>query len=278
MTEHPMQAHLSHRRAFLEAAMLALLAAAASLLALAAGDKQPVAAEQDQVSALLSRIEQRADQIDTLHAKLTYDRIQGLLGDKQRRFGELWYDGRTPARFAVHFDKLYVNGRGDKQNRWYIFDGQWLVERLDDRKQFIKRQIVAPPTKDNPRPKQADPLALGEGPFPVPIKIKKDQVLKRFDVKLIEADEKTDPKGAPTHHLRLTPKKDRPIDLTQIDLWFDQSSLLPVKVRTTDDSENETVVSLRNAVTNKPIDKKTFDTSVPKTRGWLIEIKPWEGK
>ena len=262
--------------AFIEAAMLALLAALASLVGVTFSAQPQEKDGPGPAADLLARIEARSHGLTTLHAKLTYDRIQGLLGDKQRRVGELWYAGGPPARFAVHFDKLLVNRRAVQQDRWYIFDGQWLVERLDDKKQFIKRQVVAPPTKDAPNPKPADPLALGQGPFPVPIKIKKDEVLKRFEVTIIDPSAKDDPKDTKTHHLRLVPKKDRRNILTRIDLWFDQSTLLPVQVRTMDESENETVVALRDTKVDEPIEKETFDTAVPKGDGWLIEIKPWE--
>src|SRR5690606_9605697 len=107
------------------------------------GDDTPAAPQKPAVSpevdAWLTKLEARSDEIRTLTARLRYDKIDALLGDEQRRFGMLHYQAGPPARFAVHFDRLVVDGnRGRQQNRWYVFDGRWLVERLDDEKQFRK--------------------------------------------------------------------------------------------------------------------------------------------
>lgn len=227
----------------------------------------------------LGKIEARSRHTKTLHAKLRYDRVQGLVGDRQRRFGTLVYDAGPPSRFSVHFDYLLVDRRLDRQDRWYVFDGQWLVERYDQDKLFIKRQVVAPDTPDTPDSKgngseQADLLALGEGPFPVPVTTNKARILERFEVAVIEPAE-DDPSNS--LHLQLTPKPTHPSPFTRIDLWYDRATLLPARARTVDDSENESTIELSDLKVNDAVLPQLLDTSVPTEPGWRVEVKPWEG-
>jgi hypothetical protein len=225
---------------------------------------QPSDAEQ-----WLDRIEQQARQTQTLHAKLRYDLIQGLLGDEQRRFGTLTYDAGPPARFAVHLDRLVADTALHREDRWYIYDGVWLAERLDKEKMFIRRQLA-------PQGQHADELLdLGEGPFLLPLNLRKDKVLSRFDVTVVEVTEDDPPN---TVHLLLIPKPDVQSEQDQVQLWFDRDSLLPLQVRTISDaeSENESLVVLSDVELNVPSDAATFDTTAPTEPGWEVEIHPLE--
>ena len=216
----------------------------------------------------LKKIADRADKIDTLGAKLRYDRIQGLVGDRQRRFGRLWYQARPTRAFAIHFDRLLIDRALRPQDRTYVFDGTWLAERIGDQKQFFRRQVVPPDRKG------ADPLALGEGPFALPITTDADAVLRRFDVKLNEDDETEEDPGP--IHLVLTPYGQRKPTFTRVDIWYDRQTLLPTRVRTEDRSENISVISLRETETDVEIADDRFDTHPPEERGWRVEIVPWD--
>lgn len=223
---------------------------------------------QEAAEAWLEKIEQRAADITTLQAEVRYDRIQGLVGDSQRRFGSLVYVMGPPARFAVHFDLLLADTRLDRQDRRYIFDGQWLVERYDNEKLFIKRQIVPPPVPgEEARP--PDVLALGAGPFAVPITQKKDEVLRQFEVAIVEPQE-GDPENSV--HLKLTPRFGKPTEFTEIDVWYNRESLLPLRVRTIDESENESVIQLSNVRLNDPVEPVLIDTAEPADPGWRVEV------
>lgn len=219
---------------------------------------------------LLTRIEAKAKDLRTFKADLRYDRNQVLVGDKQRRFGKIVYVVGPPAKFAVQFDRLLVDGRVEQQNQWFIYDAKWLVERNDAEKSFIKRQVVPP---DAPKD-QSDPLNLGEGPFALPITTKKDQILKKFDVVIEPQMKETDPKN--TVHLKLTPRAGVKSDLTRIDLWYDLETLLPTQARTLDESENETVILVNKIVVNEPVEDQVFDAAEPKDRGWSVQVVPWE--
>lgn len=224
------------------------------------------------VAAWLDLLEVQSKKTRTLTAKVRYDRIQNLLGDEQRRFGKLIYEAGPPAKFAVHFDNLIVGKAVRPQNRWYIFDGKWLVEKLEDKKQFFKWQVVAPDAK----PEEADPLGVGRGPFVVPVALKKNLLLKRFEASLIAADAEADPKNSV--HLLLKPREGQRSNFTEIHLWYDRDTLLPQRARTLDGSKNESIIDLSSVEVNGTIEAKSLDTSEPKEGGWEVQITPWGEK
>jgi len=225
-----------------------------------AGDATPEAI------ALLDKIQARAPDIKSIQADIRYDRIVPLVGDKQRRFGTLLYLTAAPAKFSIHFDRLLVDGRTDKQDRWYIFDGVWLVERLDDKKQFFKRQITKPDAAD------ADPLGSGKGPFIIPLSLKKDRVLARFEASTLPVKDK---EPANTTHLLLKPRADSRSEFTEIHIWVSNESLVPVRVKTVNDSGNESVIDLTDIKLNQADAPQTVETAEPKEGGWQVSVTPW---
>ena len=231
------------------------------------GNRQPEPAPSNPVNDWLSRIEATHGRIKTLSATLKYDYNQIKLGDRQRRFGRLIYVEGPPPKFAVHFDQLVVNRRGRAQNRWYIFDGRYLVERHEDQtpKRFSRREVAAPEAI-----KKGNPLTNGDGPFVIPLPVRKDRLLERFQVTL-EPPQKTDPPD--TIHLHLIPKPGRSIDFVELHLWHDRESLLPVKARTVSKSHYESILWLdpKTARINEPVDERLIDTRLPTGPDWQVD-------
>ena len=210
----------------------------------------------------LEKIEQRATDIHTLTANLRYDNNQLLLGDEQRRFGKLEYEAGPPPRFAIHFDRKMVDGHWTEPDLWYLYDGRWLLKRDHENKTAVRYQLI-------PDDEEAGgEMELGEGPFPIPLNLKKDKVLAKFDVEVVEPAEDGPENSV---HLKLTPREDHETDLTQIDLWFDRESLLPVSVSSLDDSETQTVVRLTEVQVNADLPDQAFDTALPRDLGWQTD-------
>jgi len=228
----------------------------------AANDAEP--AIDPQVEALLDRIEAAAAQTQTLKADLRYDRVQGLLGDEQRRFGELRYAAGTPAKFAAHFDKLLVDGKARRIDLGYTFDGVWLAERNGEDKTFVRRQLV-------PEDEAGQPMELGHSPFVLPLDARKADIVARFHIALADPAD-SDPKD--TVHLILTPRDSRRMAQKQIDLWYDAESMRPVRISSLDESQNLSVIDLMKVQVNKPLGDKTFDTTPPTGGGWSVQVHP----
>lgn len=258
-----------------------------------------------QAVAFLDRLERRLERITSFQAALVYTAEQPLLGDKQTRIGRVSYVAGPPARFNVTFEQLLIGQALRPRRRSYIFDGTWLVERYPREKLFIKRQVVAPG-------ESFDPLKLGQGPFPLPLGQKRDEVVGRFKVDLISAPDlapdgqavidadspahaqpadqatadRPDAQGAdpPAWHLRLTPRLDpgtgKPIvDFQQVDIWYDAATLIPRQVRAVEASNQIKTVRIRDVqldALEADDQAALFDTTAPAPgSGWRVEIKPW---
>ncbi len=224
--------------------------------------------DENSAEIWLERIEAAAGGVTTLTAKLRYDRNQLLLGDEQRRFGTLVYQAGPPPKFEVHFDKKFVDGAWSQPDLYYIYDGQWLLKRDHENKAAVRYQLVpddGADAPDNPVPRE---MELGEGPFPIPLNLKKDRVLARFDV-LVKPGHEDDPDNSV--HLTLTPREGNETDLAVIDLWFDRETLQPVSVSTLDESDTQTVVHLNETELNAELPEQTFDTALPTEPGWQTD-------
>lgn len=245
----------------------------------------PSADEQPSVDALLDQLEHSVDDLTAFTADLHYEKFDPSTDRNEIRRGSviLQIDPKTRARrFALLFNLLAAPIRKTIDVR-YVFDGSWLAEIDADRKQFTKRQIVAPG-------KTFDPLKLGEGPLPLPLGQKKSEVLRRFDVQLIEL-----PKDGPLakltniHGLRLVPKPGTPEakDFLHVDLFYDRTTLLPTGIQTIGarlvdpndpNSRERKTIALRNLQRNPQLtDEQLRSLSIeePDPKQWEVTIEPW---
>ncbi len=230
-----------------------------------------------QAAAWLDKLEARGKTIHSFQAVVMYDKDDTLLGDRQVRTGKVFYQAPDPqkkinARFAILFKQLSVDKKVLNQRMEYIFDGQWLAEVDHPKKTFTRRQVIAPDSSTAFNPLDID------GPFPLPLGQKRQEVLARFDAAVM--DDSTDSGSKPLLHLRLTPKPDAPRikdrrQFDRIDLWFDRDSLLPARVQTVEKAST-TLVTLSQTKLNDPgISADLFKTDPPKDGSWQIQSKPW---
>lgn len=223
----------------------------------------------DDAAAWLDRIEATARGLRTLQARIVYDRISPLTGDQQRRLGTLIYDAGPPGRFAVHLDRLIVDAgggqkRAEPQDRWFIFDGRWLLERDHDQRTAVRRELVRP-DRD---PSSVDLLGDGDGPFILPLRATKQAVLDRYDAALgDDGDEQR-------LHIVLTPHDPDRAGVESVELWYDRATLLPVKARTL--AEDESILTLLEPRVNEAVDAAAFETALPTDAGWTTDVRPYE--
>jgi len=256
--------------------------------------------EFDTADDLLLALEKADADLASLTADITYDRVFEIAGDRQIRKGRLYFvDPRNdpganqpgapakPRKFAIDFKTLQVGNRIDQQDKIMIFDGKWLVEKMPKDKQFIKRQVVAEGEK-------FDPLRVGEGPFPLPIGQKRDDILARYDAQLLPAEDGVigqEPQKKPKEtealiahvkgsaQLKLTPKAARADsdEFTEIRLWYfsdpDHSNrLLPKMARTINRAGDISIVRLDSVMPNSPVPADVLDTSTP-PKDWDARVE-----
>ncbi len=248
------------------------------------------AAPIETADELLAALESAGEAIRRLSADIGYEKTFAIQGDTQIRSGKIVFEslpgetGSAPARrFGITFDRLQVGERVEDEEIEYleqiIFDGEWLAEVHPLEKQFIRRQVVAPGER-------WDPLRVGEGPFPIPIQQKRQDILARFVAELVEGVEALEaPKlqavAQKSYQLKLTPREDAgEQELREIRIWYDKETLLPRIARTVNRAEDVSLVMLKNMRLNEEaeVSEAELSTQPPADlHGWTFSQEEFRG-
>ena len=173
--------------------------------------------------------------------------------DTWTRGGKVWYQQKEEGdpRMRVSFETRVQDNVSSPQKIDYLLNKGWLIDRNYARKMEINRQVLRPGEKMNL-------LKLGEGPFPLPIGQKKEDVHRLFDVRKL--DKATDD-PADTLHIELTPKPGTQFErkFASINVWVDLNSAMPRRIQTVD--KNQTMMrgtDLENIRLNAEINEADF--------------------
>lgn len=251
----------------------------------------PKARRFDSADQLLTALETADRRIASLSSKIriskTFSELEG--GDKQSNFGSLMFISQPPAAgaaegsrgrrmFQVDFDEVEFDKQRQPDKRSFVFDGRWYVERDPALKQIFKREIV-------PAGQEVDPLAIGQGPFWIPIGQRKEQILERFDAELLAPNDGFPVQDqaqlpmwvAQTVQLRLTPRAgvEEARRFREVRIWYRADDLIPRMARTIDASDATTEVFLTDVSVNQPLPKGAFDTKTPE--GWTEDVQNYRG-
>ena len=234
--------------------------------------------------AMLSALEKAGDNIRTLRANVIYDRVDAVSENRERRTGQivLTQDSQQlkSRTLAIMFDQFIdASGHASPQTQRFVFHGGWLFEFDDARHQLIARELVPPG-------EQLDPLRIGEGPVPIPIGQKKDEVLRRFEVQLAPLPEQPLLKRLVNiQGLVMRPKLNAGVDpdLAEIDVWYDLGTLMPVAVAATTKGGDQKILLLTKLELNKELDvtaKALLATDPPATTdkgaAWRRDVRPYK--
>lgn len=240
----------------------------------------------------LLRALETADQgITTLTSSIRYTKKPNELvgGDDEVREGRLWFfsrpsDSGVPAGhaerasaeprpqrlFQIEFTKLTLGNTRRDDRRIWVFDGRWLVE-MDFQTRFVHRREVVRPGE------QADPLALGQGPLPIPIGQKREKIVERFEAALAPFSDGFDPGNAPPSlaetyqlHLKPRPGMQEGRDFREVRIWYRKADLLPRLARAVHKDGSTTEVFLSDMQVNQDIPDTVFGTRTPP--GWSEQI------
>ncbi len=240
------------------------------------------------VDDLLDALEAAETTLNRVRSDVVLIKDPELFGDREVRTGWLAYQRAQGAsdqsikQFKIRFDQMLTGQVIDESPREYIFDGEWLVEKFVNDKQFIKRQMVPPG-------ENWDPLRLGEGPFPVPIGQRRADILREFVAELSEdkAAGLDHPRlieqAATSHQLVLRPRPELAdsADYEIVRIWYDTQTLLPRMIRAIDFAGDTSTVVMRDMRINADadVDAALFDTTPPPVgAGWDVNVEPWRGE
>jgi len=248
----------------------------------AAGKPGEIATASD----LLQQLENSGKGLKTLQSSLRRTRFFSELegGDTHVWTGRLIYDASTQTpppvqtlrRFRIDFDTVARGSVQSNAKTSWIFDGEWLTEVDHTAKQVHKRQIMPPGQR-------VDPLALGEGTFPLPIGQQRDKILERFDAELLPPDRFEYFQGGrlpeplkETYQLRLIPKagRDEGRRLAEARLWYRKSDLLPRMAWTSEPDGSRNEYYLWGMKTNEALAEETFD--VKPQAGWTVQVDTYK--
>ena len=241
-------------------------------------------AQFQSTDAMLSALEKAGDTIRSLRANVIYDRVDAVSENRERRTGQIvltqdWQQLKSRT-LAIMFDQFIdASGHASPQTQRFVFHGGWLFEFDDARHQLIARELVAPG-------EQLDPLRIGEGPVPIPIGQKKDEVLRRFEVQLAPLPEQPLLKRLVNiQGLVMRPKLNAGVDpdLAEIYVWYDLGTLMPVAVAATTKGGDQKILLLTKLELNKELDvtaKALLATDPPTTTdkgaAWRRDVRPYK--
>jgi hypothetical protein len=255
----------------------------------------PPSTDFQDAADLLAALEKADEGLDQFQAEIRYDRTLDLEGERQVRMGKLYFDRakigeRTVRRFAVCFEQFIVGTAQRTEQRFHVFDGAWYADKMPAEKKINRKEVVGPG-------QSFDPMKLGEGPMPIPIGQKKDDILARYNAQLVPVEDGLGADDAAlkaflagSTQIRLTPKAGAAPGgdaFEEIRLWYrgkrpekmgsdDKPSarLLPRAARTVSVNKDVSIVQLLDirvnteAGTDGKIDPTIMDTKAPE--GWEV--------
>jgi len=225
-----------------------------------------------QLNHLLDNLEKTGAKLKSFQAKMLFTQQQILIDTEMIRNGKLYYHtDKQNLRFRIHFsDWLQRDLEDDEQipqiirfNEDVVFDGLWVTRRNERNKTIQKIEISR-------KRQNKEQFRLGKGPFPLPFAIRKTDVLKEFDAKLLRADP-NDPQG--TSHLLLKPKPKSAFadKYLRMDLWIGRKDFLPRQIRYETDAAEITTVTWSEIQADKPIAESIFKLE-PADSSWNTEV------
>ncbi len=101
-------------------------------------------------------------------------------------------------------------------------------------------------------------MKIGKSPLPILIGQKTEDVLKKFEVTLLEPNKKTDPAKIKTAHLKLVPRKGTKLAMshTRFEFWLRKPDYLPVRSQWENDSGDIFTADMTELRKNKKMRKK----------------------
>lgn len=234
----------------------------------------------DDAVALVRDVERATTDLRDFRAGVSVDRVDALTEESERRTGDVILEATSEGRrFAIVFRSFIgPDGRADESRRHFVYERGWLAEIDLERKQFVNRQIVAPG-------ESFDPLRVGEGPLPLPLGQKAEEVFARFEVATAAPPTSGLLKGLNgVRGVRLTPKPGmaEAEETQSVDLFYDAVSLLPRGVIQRRANGDRVEVLVREPRMNQGLDGDAvslLSIRTPDPRdGWAVDVRPWARK
>ena len=206
------------------------------------------------VDEILDALDARGKNLQDFSAKVVLTDADNSTGDSTINTGAAIFQrkGVDDGRIRIAFTKKQVGDRIlPPVDHQYTLDNGILDDRDYKKGHETINHVLKPGQK-------LDLFKLGEGPFPLPLGQKRQDVLKIFQVDKIDPDPADPPQ---TVHLRLTPKNGTQFakQFKTIDIWVDIASSMPRRIQTIDINQTTTkTTDLTDVKINGDITDKDF--------------------
>ncbi|MCC7290702.1 MAG: hypothetical protein IT449_01420 [Phycisphaerales bacterium] len=186
----------------------------------------PPAPTPSRVEAILDALQKAGEELKDIRCRVVYDEDDQVNLSRKRREGVILFKkGEPNPRFFITFDRLVQDGKAAKEQKkvWYLFDGRNLLEARESTTTVIESEVAKPGDK-------VDFFDLDKTPFPLPFGHKKEYILERFDVSLVDAQPGDPPDS---DHLVCTPKPNTRMasKFRKLEFHVGRAARLPIRIK-----------------------------------------------
>lgn len=230
------------------------------LQSLANPTTQPAAVTVD---SILDRLEAEGRKINDLRCDIDWQIEDARVFEKTVKRGSLMFHIAEPSpMFRIDFTKL-LDSDGTVRSRLeqHTFDGRWYTEARESTRTIVRREVVREGEK-------VDLFSIGSGPFPIPFRQKKQDILRHFKVTLEAGSEAF-------HHLKCVPRNDSHLadDYREIHFRISRKLGLPVSITLHQKKDGKVVtVNFKRVRINTALSRELFKIDPPK--GWHTVTEP----
>jgi hypothetical protein len=225
---------------------LARAAEPATRPAEAASAAQPTAPLDPAVERILDELERKGRTTSDIQATLEYVKKDDILDSEQKFTGILLFkDAQPNPLFHIRFDRSVHDGIVNNKKEYHVFDGRDYIEARETTRTINRHRIVEPG-------EEVEVFRLGQGPFPLPFRQSKADILRHFTVRLVPPAA-GDPRN--TDHLECTPLPGTEMarKYGAIHFFVDRTLGLPVKMSTVDMAEGQEISATFRDLKFEPI-------------------------
>ena len=210
---------------------------------------------EPEILKVLDKLAKLGGTVKDLQADLILDKLETVVADRTIKEGRLYYQReKEKIRFRISFDTTRQGKRTRRDREDFVFVDGWLTHRQERGKREDRYQVTRPGQPST------DLMQIGKSPLPIPIGQKTEDVLKKFEVTLLEPNKKTDPAKIKTAHLKLVPRKGTKLAMshTRLEFWLRELDGLPVRSQWENDSGDIFTADMNKLRVNKKMRKRVF--------------------
>ncbi|MAH65509.1 MAG: hypothetical protein CMJ27_03840 [Phycisphaerae bacterium] len=247
-----------------------------------------------EIRRLLEAIDVQTLALRDFVSRVRMDTYDDLADETEKRFGRVYMvmptlvaeeapkpdpsaevEARKHRRAAIVFERsIEPSGRARERLEHFVLDDGVLSDYDHEAKRLVRRRVVEPGDR-------RDPLRLGDGPVPLPIGQRSEDIVRHFDVTLAAAVPTRIAKSAEdVVGLHLVPKPGTEMaenrKIASIDLWLVGEDHLPFAVELRERDGDRTTVRFFDPVLNAGIDeaaRRWLEAPEVDPKVWRIESK-----